>query len=467
MNIPRLLLAACSVLVLALPAKAAPVSALEAGEIAVEAYLYTFPLVTMELTRRQVTNVPTIGIKSGRGPMNALHHKREYPDASFRDVVRPNFDTLYSFAWMDLRREPMIVSIPDNRERYYLMPLMDMWTEVFASPGSRTNGHGPRHFAVVAPGWRGKLPAGVERIDAPTSTVFMPGRSQTNGTADYAAVHVFQDGMRLTPLSRWGKTPLAVTNKAINPATDMTTPPKVQVMALQADQFFRLAAELMAQHPAHFTDHPVLARIARIGLVAGKPFDLKAQDPVVQRALEQAVGQAQKMMAMQPLRLAPKVNGWVMPTENIGNFGNSYLTRAAIALAGLGANPPEDSVYAFGYFDADGKPLHSAARYTITFDKDQLPPARAFWSVTMYDNASFPVANPINRFALGDRDPLKRNADGSTTLYVQASSPGPELESNWLPAPANSAFNVTLRAYYPRQAMLAGQWHMPPVRKVE
>lgn len=467
MNI-RTSLAACGALalaMLALPALAAPAPMLEheVREIAVEAYLYTYPLVTMELTRRQVTNVAAAGQAPGRGPMNTLVHLRAYPPGSYRDVVRPNFDTLYSLAWIDVKREPMIVSIPDNKGRYYLVPMLDMWTEVFASPGSRTSGHGARHIALVAQGWRGKLPAGVERIEAPTTTVLMPGRTLTMGAADYPAVHAFQDGMRVTPLSRWGKRQGVIANPALDPGIDMKTPPKVQVNALPAGQFFRLAADLMRQYPAHVTDHPVLARLKRIGIEAGKPFDLATQDPMVQRALEQAVGQAQKMMAAQPLRLAPAIKGWVMPTENIGNFGNSYLTRAAIAMAGLGANPPEDSVYAFAYVDGDGKPLNAAARYTITFGKDGMPPVRAFWSVTLYDSAGFPVENALQRHAIGDKDALKPNGDGTTTLYVQAGSPGPELESNWLPAPGQGPFNLILRAYYPSQAILSGQWQMPPV----
>ncbi len=481
MNIRHILIAAGSAMALAMPATAAaaaaaspapapaaatPLTEQEAREIAVDAYLYAFPLVTMEIMRRQVTNVPDAGINSGRAPMNTLAHKRTYPDGSYRDVVRPNFDTLYSLAWLDLSREPMVFSVPDNHGRYYLVPLMDMWSEVFASPGSRTNGNGPRTFAVVAPGWRGKLPANMERIESPTTIAWMVGRTQTDGAADYAAVHVFQDGMRLTPLSKWGKPQAPVRNKRIDASIDMKTPPKNQAVALQAPEFFRLAAELMVRHRPHFNDHAMLARLQRIGFMPGKPFDLKAQPEQVQRAFEQAVPQAQKLMLAQPQRLAPAIHGWIMPTENLGNFGNSYLTRATIALLGLGANPPEDAVYAFGFVDGAGKPLNGNARYTLTFGKDDTPPARAFWSVTLYENNSFPFENPHKRYALGDRDKLKKNADGTTTLYVQAASPGPELESNWLPAPAGP-FNLIMRAYYPSQAMLTGQWKMPPVRKVD
>jgi hypothetical protein len=465
MNIKTMLAAALCALA-ALPALAAPISEEEAREIAVEAYLYSYPLVTMELTRRQVTNVASTGVKAGRGPANSLIHMRAYPDGSFRDVVRPNFDTLYSFIWLDLRREPMVISIPDNKERYYLMPLLDMWTEVFASPGSRTTGHGPHTFVVVAPGWGGKLPANMERIESPTPVALMAGRTQTNGVADYAAVHAFQDGMRIAPLSQWGKPQAPVTNKSIDASVDMKTPPKVQANALPASAFFKLAADLMRQHAPHGGDQPILARMKRLGIEPGRPFELKAQDPMVQRALEAAVPQGQKMMGAKLGRLAQRINGWIMPTENLGNFGNSYLTRAAIAVVGLGANAPEDSMYAFAFADADNKPLNGEARYAITFAKGELPPARAFWSVTLYDNQSFPVPNPQQRYAIGSADAPKANEDGSVTLYVQTASPGADKESNWLPAPPGP-FNLTLRAYYPKQSMLSGEWQMPAVRKAD
>ncbi len=199
----------------------------EAFEIGVEAYTYFYPLVLMDTTRRQAVNVEA-GKTIGRGPMNAFTHVPTFPPADFRDVVRPNFDTLYSIAWLDLTKEPMVVAVPDTQGRYYLLEMLDMWSDVFACPGKRTTGTGAGQFAIVPPGWQGRLPEGVQRIDAPTPFVWIIGRTQTNGTKDYEAVHKVQAGYTITPLSQFGRAPQPVT-ATIDPTVDMKTPPMTQV----------------------------------------------------------------------------------------------------------------------------------------------------------------------------------------------------------------------------------------------
>jgi hypothetical protein len=224
----------------------------ETNEIAIEAYHYFYPLISMEVTRKVSTHAPA-GIKPGVGPVNEFHHFRAYPTAEFRDVVRPNFDTLYSLGWLDLTKEPMIVSAPDTNGRFYLLMMTDMWTDVFASPGKRTSGTQAGHFAVVGPGWTGKLPQGVERIDAPTGHVWIVGRTQTNGPADYAAVHKVQGGYAITPLSQWGGKAEAP-KFTPDPSVDLKTPPLVQVNTMPAGKYFALAAELMKANPPHASD---------------------------------------------------------------------------------------------------------------------------------------------------------------------------------------------------------------------
>jgi len=441
------------------------VSADEAYQIGVEAYHYFYPLISMEVTRRLSTNLPA-GARPGMGPMNAFHHMRAYPDANFREVVRPNFDTLYSSAWLDLTREPMIISAPDTQGRYYLLPMLDMWSDVFAAPGSRTTGTGAGTFGVVPPGWAGTLPDGVERIDAPTPYVWIIGRTQTNGPADYDAVHSIQDGYTITPLSQWGGAP-KVAESVIDPSVDVKTPPLVQVNTMPASRYFSLGAELMKNNPPHVTDWSLIARMQRIGIVPGKAFDFESAPAGVRQALETAAKDGLAVLQANASRLGRMSNGWQIRTDTMGVYGNAYAARAAVAMMGLGANQPEDAIYPVCVHDAEGKPLMGDQKYVIRFAKNEIPPSGAFWSITMYDADGFQVANEINRFAIGDRDKLQYNEDGSLEIYIQHEAPGKAQLSNWLPSPAKGVLGVTMRLYAPRPEALDGRWSPPAVRRVD
>jgi len=445
-------------------ANAISASPREAYEIAIEAYLYFYPLISMETTRRIATNLPA-NVKEGFGPMNAFSHMRSYPDANFRTVVRPNFDTLYSSAYLDLTDGPVIISAPDTHDRYYMLPLLDMWSEVFAVPGKRTTGTKAAAFAVIPPGWTGVLPLDVERIDAPTYNVWIIGRTQTNGPEDYEAVHGIQDGYKLTPLAQWGQ--LAISPEAlVDPTIDMMTPPKVQVDAMKPAEYFRSAAELFKANPPHITDWSLVERMQRIGFVRGNSFDLATFDTGVRTAIEQGAADAFKLMEERAPSIGRIVNGWQMNTDTIGVFGNYYLKRAIVARIGLGANQPEDAIYPLCVADGDGKALTGDRRYVLHFRREEIPPVRAFWSLTMYDAEGFPVANPLNRFSIGDRNPLVFNADGSLDLYVQHDDPGADRQANWLPAPAAGALGLTMRLYAPRPEALDGRWDPPVVKAI-
>jgi hypothetical protein len=434
----------------------------EAHEIAVNAYLYFYPIVTMDVTRRVTTNYET-GKIPGLGPANVFQNFAAFPTADLRVVVRPNFDTLYSSAWLDLTAEPMIVSAPDTGGRYYLLPMLDMWTDVFASPGWRTTGTQAANYLVTPPGWSGAVPAGLDRISAPTPYVWIIGRTKTDGPSDYAAVHKIQAGYKITPLSQWGKGALPVEAK-IDPTVDMKTSPKVQVDTMSAAKFFAYAVELLKVNPPHITDEPIIAQLKRVGIEPGKSFDLDKADPVVSEAFESAPAEAQKLMASMLPSIARVANGWSMNTNTMGVYGNWYLKRAIIAQAGLGANVQEDAIYPINLADDTGKPLDGANTYTLHFDKGGMPPARAFWSVTLYDNDGFQVANPLNRFAVSSWMPFKYNADGSLDLYFQTENPGADKEANWLPAP-KGPFNLTMRIYAPTSEVLNGRWNPPPVTR--
>jgi hypothetical protein len=445
-------------------ATTAPVTPEEAHAIGVEAYLYLYPLVLMELTRRQMTNLPP-GRRLGFGPMGAFSHAREFPPAGFRTIVRPNFDTLYSSAWLDLRHGPVVVSAPDTQGRYYVLPMYDMWTDTFAAPGSRTTGTAAADFAVLPPGWRGDLPAGLTPVQAPTAYVWVIGRTQTNGPADYDAVHHVQDGLSVTPLSRWRGTPAGADEPfEADPGVDMDTDPVEQVRAMSASDFLAAGARLMAVHAPHVTDWSVLARMRRIGVRPGGG-DLGTVPDAVVRTLDGVPAEAERLMHAALPHLADIVDGWEVNTQTMGVYGNSYLKRAVVALVGLGALPAEDAVYPLAIADADGRPLDGAHDYVLHFDAEALPPVGAFWSVTMYDDEGFQVANELDRFALGDRDPLVHGDDGSLDLYLQHSHPGPEREANWLPAP-RGPLGVTMRLYAPAPPVLRGEWAPPPIVRV-
>ena len=434
----------------------------DAYEIGIEAYHYFYSLISMDVTRRVTTNYAP-DTKPGMGPMNAFHHLQAFPPADFREVVRPNFDTLYSSAWLDLTQEPMIVSAPDTNDRYYLLPMLDMWSDVFAVPGKRTSGTHAANFAVASKGWQGKLPDGVQLIESPTPYLWIIGRTQTNGPKDYSAVHQVQDGYRITPLSAWGKTwepPVA-----IDPSVDMKTPPLKQVNTMTAAQYFSYGAELMKLNPPHITDWSTIARLGRIGIIPGKSFDFDGAAPAVKAGLEQAVVDGLKLMYAKLPTLAQVVNGWQMNTDTMGVYGNFYLKRAIVAMVGLGANQPQDAIYPLNLVDANGQPMEGGNRYVLHFSPTELPPVEAFWSLTMYDAEGFQVANSLDRFAIGDRDSLTYNADGSLDIYIQHDSPGVDKESNWLPSPAQGKLGLTMRLYAPKAQALDGRWVPPAVKR--
>jgi DNA sulfur modification protein DndE len=432
-------------------------------KIAADAYVFGYPLVLMEITEQVLTNTPKPAAKAA--PLNQFAHIQTFPRPEDKEVVRPNVDTLYSFAWLDLSREPVILHLPEMKDRYYLMQMMDAWTNVFASIGTRTTGEQEGDFAVVGPKWRGALPAGVKKLQSPTNSVWIIGRTLTRGPADYAAVHAIQAQYTLTPLSAWGKQYSPPAGK-VDPSVDMQTPPVKQAAKLTSVGFFKALAAAMKTNPPAAADAPALKKFAALGLIAGKDFNPAKLKPAVAQALEAGVKQGRKSIEDKGLKIGVMKNGWQIPQSPMGAYGTDYEQRAAIALFALGANLREDAVYPTAYFDQEGKQLTGKQRYVLHFDKEQLPAVKAFWSLTMYDKDSFLATNPINRYGLGDRDPLKFNADGSLDLYLQNQSPGPEKEANWLPTPADD-FNVTLRLYWPKQTVLDGVWAPPAIKRVD
>lgn len=443
-------------------------NAFDAVPLGVEAYIYGYPLVTMEMTRRVMTNVEKP--EGTRAPMGQFVRMREYPSATFRDVTAPNADTLYTTAWLDVGQEPWVLSLPDAQDRYYLFPMLDGWTEVFQVPGKRTTGTGPQIYAITGPGWKGTLPAGVKEYKSPTAMVWLLGRIYCTGTPeDYAAVHKLQDAISLVPLSAYGK-PYTPPPGKVDPSIDMKTAVRDQVNALSADDYFSLLAKLLANNPPAAADKPILEKMAKIGIVPGQPFDRGKLAPVAHEAfsLVPRIANEKIMLWLKEGILEGDMkleNGWLFTTKT-GNYGTNYLQRALITAIGLGANRPQDAVYPTSEGPSAIGSYTGEKKYVMHFNKGELPPANGFWSLTMYDKDYFFVPNPLDRYSISPRQNLKANADGSVDLYIQNENPGPAKESNWLPAPKDK-FILMMRLYWPKEkdpSILDGSWKIPQVK---
>jgi hypothetical protein len=433
--------------------------------LATDAYVYGYPLITMEMTRRVMTNVAAA--EAMRGPMGQFVNARQYPSAAFRDVTAPNADTLYSSAWLDVSKEPYVLSIPDEGDRYYLVPMLSGWTDVFQVPGKRTTGDKAQTYAITGPGWKGDLPEGVKELKSPTGMVWILGRTYCTGTQeDYEAVHASQDKYKVVPLSAYGKEYTPPGGK-VDPSIDMKTPVRDQVNRMKAGDYFKLLALLMKDNPPASEDAAMVAKLAKLGIAPGQDFDIGKLDAATRTGLEQAPAAGLKKIVAHMKEGGKFVNGWVYPFPG-GQYGTDYLQRATIAYFGLGCNRTKDAVYPTSEADTQGKPYDGANRYTLTFGKGELPPVDGFWSLTMYDADYFFVDNSLNRYTLSARNKLKENDDGSVTLYLQNKSPGEDKESNWLPAPQGK-FVLMMRLYWPKASdpsILNGTWKIPPAKMV-
>lgn len=446
-----------------------PGGASDAAQIAMEAYIYGYSLLTTEITRVQMTNVSAV--EGLRAPMGQFMNVRRYPPADERRISAPNADTLYSIAWVDVGQEPMVFSYPDMGSRYFLLPLYSLWMPVIASPGSRTTGGKGTNLLITGPGWSGQVPAGMTEIKSPTRYFVILGRTYADGSeADYKAVNALQDQYKVMPLSAFGKsyTPKAPPVDS-NPGFSMTDKPQTVLLNMSAAEYFTRLARLMGSAaPPASEDALILARLARIGIIPGQPFDASKLDAATRRSLDDLPRRALARLEANKNSVGNTVNGWIM-TKGLGHFGTDYMKRAVVAAFGWPSNLEQDAVYPFAEVDGDGKPLTGANKYTVTFGAGQLPPVNGFWSITMYevDQGWWFVPNRLNKFTVSPRNNLKTNADGSTTLYFQRESPGADKEGNWLPAPAG-AFVPMLRMYWPKEqtpSILNGTWAPPKISK--
>ena len=440
----------------------------EAKEIAQEAYIYGYSLITTEVTRMQRSNVPKA--EGLQAPTGQFLNVPRYPPADYRGVSAPNADTLYSLGWVDLA-EPQVVSHPDMGKRFYLFEMVDLWMTIVKTPGSRTDGGKAANYLLTGPGWKGEVPKGMKHIAFPTRYVVILGRTYADGQPqDYKIVNGLQAKYAITPLVSFGK-PFKYEAPPVNtnPGFSMTDKPQAVILGLDTAAYFNMMARLMCKDaPPLAADAPLVAKMATIGIAPCQTFDVTKLDPAVQAAVKDLPQTALKQIEGNKNKMGKIVNGWVI-AKDLGRYGTDYLKRATVAAFGWPANLQDDAVYPYTEVDSKGKKLTGANKYTLTFPKGQTPPVDGFWSITMYmvDGGWWFVPNPLNKFTVSPRNQLKTNPDGSTTLYFQTESPGKDKESNWLPAPKGE-FIPMLRMYAPQQknpSVLDGSWTPPAIVK--
>jgi hypothetical protein len=431
----------------------------EAKALAKEAWLFGMPLVMFEIQFDYGSYVTAPS--ATRAPVNQFVHYRKFVDASNRSVVGFNVDNLYSFASLDLSKEPIILSVPAMDNRFWVMQIVDAWNGVPAAPGSRTHGgEKALNFLIAGPDWKGTAPNGVEALHSPTNLTIIAGRTYCAGSSDYAEVNELQDQYKLTPLSAWGKQYMTPTNVPLKEGVDGETLVTTQLMALSAEQFFSNLNRLMATNPPYAEDAPMLKKLLPLGIAPGAPFSTESWSDEQKAALEEGLAEAKAALEAETKNLGKIVNGWTL-TYDMGRYGTKYSYRATWTYGGIGGNLIEDAFYPFSVQDVDGNQLMGENKYTLTFAAGEWPPAQAFWSLTIYDMEGYLVDNPLNRYAVGDRSNMVPNADGSLTIYIQSESPGAKKEANWLPAPKSGAFKMAMRLYAPMEKVIDGSW-LPP-----
>ena len=431
-----------------------------------QAYEYGIPLVDVDRIWRTGTSVSRPDTK-GHAPVNRFSHARKLADAAARDVVAPNHDTLYSIAFLDLSKQPQVLEIPSDINRFFTFELVSPWTENFANVGSATGQQRGGDFAIVGPNFNGKLPKGVKRVSSPYDRVWLIGRTYIKDEQDAKRVNRIQDSYGLVPLSKYG------TNwKPKNKGPKDTTVDEATIPGLGPGddplEFYSALNGLMRQFPPPAADEPLLKQLAAIGVAPGAPMPSAASEETL-RGLRDAVTQGpaniQAKIVARYIAQADLHNGYLL--GNIGRYGTDYALRAMTDKVGVGALVPKVAIYAFTQTDRNLAALTGDARYVLHLPADQLPiPAKAFWSMTLYDAQVFLFANPFQRYLINDRTKLHRNRDGSLDLYIQANEPSdPNQAKNWLPSPPGETFRIIWRLYQTEKAragILDGTGWQPP-----
>jgi len=438
-------------------------SAAEFEKISEEAYIYAFPMVMNYGTMYEYT----IDKKSGqyKGPFNTLVSASRVFTPKDTTIVTPNSDTPYGMLWLDLRAEPIVLSMPAiEKKRYYSVQLVDLYTFNYGYIGSRATGNGAGNYLIAGPSWKGETPRGLDKVfRCETDYSFVIYRTQLFDPADIDNVKKVQAGYKVTPLSAFAKTE---TPKAAKPPDF----PKFDRKAAFGPDFASYLNFLLQYCPAPAEEKELRERFAKIGIGAGKSFDFSKLPKEHQEAMGKGIKSAMKKIESKRGSIGKDENGWGVASAfgNRAFYKGDWTLRAAAAQAGIYGNDQIEALYPLLVTDSDGdKPDCKKNKYTLTFAKGQLPPTNAFWSVTMYDGKTqLLIENPINRYLINSPmlPDLKKNDDGSLTLYIQKESPGKDKESNWLPAPDGPIY-VVMRLYWPKDEALKGKWKPPAVKK--
>ena len=449
LNVSTAAAVVCAATLLPVEKAAAAQQTLTAQSLLEQAYLYAFPLVLMDATRKVSTNTETPN--GPRAPINQFIHAEKLADAASRAVVTPNVDTIYTQAFLDVGTEPMLYGVPQT-DRFFNVQVLDAWTNtaaVLEAPGL---------YAITRSDWQGELPEGVQRINVPTNRVWTIARIVLSGQEDLPNVRAIQDKMQLMPLSAYQMDRWTAPAGTYDPAYDFV--PVQHVLALSPQEFFDTANQLMETNPPAAADAPVLRELAALHVGPGEKFDDKALGLFSGLRWKLMLLQLKGKLKAEAANYAQQMGQWIYYGDPIGDFGTAYTYRAMVALMGLGANTTDVAIYPKTDVDSTGAVLTGKKTYTLHIEAEPPTKEKGFWSVTAYGEDDFLIDNAIDRYCVNDRSGLHRNPDGSIDIIL--SKEAPEDTTNWLPV-GEGDFHLFLRIYKPDTAALEG-WQPPVVR---
>lgn len=422
-------------------------------ELAVETYIFGFASVEMFRTMHQLMCDPPAEERSYT--FNRFFHSRRMSDGSDEWLAAPNSEILYSNGWLDLSSQPVVLRIPDMRDRYYVLQFVDFFANSFAHVGTRTLGSGAHRLAIIGPSWKGPLPEGMAAIKSPTSFAWIFGRIRMEGESELELVHNLQDQLTLEPL-------------AVDGPNVIPHEPWPAFRGADSLDFFANLDQILRRNSPPEHDSHLIAQLPQLGMACDQGFEPGAIDMTLRSVLEQAMALGHDRIAEREAQFEEFCPGWIWEGLSAGGYGRDHLTRAASAKAGLGILCPNEAIYPLAYVDDQGAPLEGGHRYRLAFASGALPQARYFWSVTIYELPSYHlVKNPLNRYTLGSASRLHTDPAGVVELSLQADWPADQApSSNWLPTPRTGRFVVALRVFGPSEDLLQHRYRLPPVTRL-